>query len=137
AVAAGEGIAAILVEPARLCGLDAVADAELLERLADGGDRRPVEVLEADVVGNAHALVAQLPLREADERAMDRLGPHRLGAQAGAERLTVASERADADEVEADLDRLDDLERLEQADAATAERGVGEPVAGRQRLAAG
>jgi hypothetical protein len=68
---------------------------------------------------------------------MDSLGAHRLCAQASAEVVIAAGEGADADQVEADLDRLDGLEGLEQADAAVAEDRVGEPVLGRQWLAAG
>ena len=83
------------------------------------------------------SLLPSLALGEADEGAVNGLGAHRLGAQAGAEVLAALRERADPDQVQADLDGLDDLQRLEQSDAAGAERGVGEPVAGRQRLAAG
>ena len=61
---------------------------------------------------------------------MNGLGAHRLGAEPGTEVLAALRERADPDQVQADLDRLDDLERLEQSDAAVAERGVGEPVLG-------
>jgi hypothetical protein len=68
----------------------------------------------------------------ADERAVDGLGPHRLGKQPGAEGLARPRVDGDAEQVEADLDRLDDLERGEQADAAVVERRVREPVAGRQ-----
>ena len=56
---------------------------------------------------------------------------------ASAEFLARASEHANADQIEADLDRLDDLERREQADAAAVERSVREPVPRRERFAAG
>ena len=59
---------------------------------------------------------------------MDCLGAHRLGAQTRTEVLARARVGADAEQVEADLHGLDDLERLEQADVAVVEGGVGEPV---------
>jgi hypothetical protein len=55
-----------------------------LELVAHRGHAAPAEVLEADVVRDPDALAA-LALGEADQRPMDRLGPHRLGAQAGTE----------------------------------------------------
>src|SRR5689334_24284487 len=67
-----DGVARVLVEAARAAPLPAVSDAEPLERVARAGHRRPTEVLEADVVGHAHAL-AELPLGEAHERAVHRL----------------------------------------------------------------
>jgi hypothetical protein len=41
---------------------------------------------------------------------VDGLGAQRLGAEAGAELVAIADEDVDAEQVEADLDRLDDLE---------------------------
>src|SRR4051794_39325671 len=81
-------------------------------------------------------LLAQFPLCEPYERAVDSLGADRLCAQADAGVVAAAGVGADADQVEADLDRLDGLERLEDADAAVVECRVGEPVRGRQWLAA-
>jgi len=130
------GSPGVFVEPAGLRGLDRVADAESLEGFADRVERATVKVLEADVVGGTD-LLAQFALCEAYERAVHSLGAHRLCAQARAEVLAAPSEGADADQVEADLDRLDDLKGLEHADATVVEGGVGQPVLGRQGLAAG
>ena len=53
---------------------------------------------------------ALLPLDEAHEHAVHGLCAHGLGTHPGPEVLTSPCERADSDEVEADLDRLDNLE---------------------------
>src|SRR3954447_22991571 len=101
--ASGDGIAGVLVESARLVALDAVADAEVLQLGANCGHAAPVEVLEADVVGDADG-AAELILGVAHERAMDRFRPQRLRAEASAEVLTGARVDAHAEQVEADLD---------------------------------
>ena len=75
----GEWVAGIFVVAARMIGLDAVADAELLERLANLRNGGPVKILEADVVRDSDVL-AQFALREAPERAVHGLGAHRLRA---------------------------------------------------------
>src|SRR6185437_5643212 len=82
-------------------------------------------------------VLTELALREPNQCAMDCLRPHRLSAQARAELLAASRERANPDQIQADLDRLDHLEGFEQADAPTAEHGVREPVARGQRVAAG
>jgi hypothetical protein len=102
-------IAGILVEPARLRTFIPVPDAERLQRLTDRRDRGPVEVLKADVVRHSHVL-AELALSKPHERAVYRFGAHRLRAQARAKFLAGSHEGAHTDQVQADLDRFDDLE---------------------------
>ena len=114
-------IAGVLVEATWPVASRAVADAESFQRVAHLGHGGIVEILEPDVVGNADVL-AKLALREAHKRAVDRLGAHRLGAQPGAELVARLGIGADADEVEADLDGLDDLEGGEETDASGIER---------------
>jgi hypothetical protein len=68
--AVGDRVAGEVVEAPRLGGLHPVADSELLEGVLDLPEGLPVEVLEADVVGNAHML-PELILRVAHERPVD------------------------------------------------------------------
>jgi hypothetical protein len=107
--AARERVAGVFVEAPGLLVLGAVADTEPFQRDAHLRYRGVGEVLESAVVGNADVL-AKLTLSEAHERAVDRLGAHRLGAQPGAELFARFGVGADANEVEADLDGLDGFE---------------------------
>src|SRR6476646_3427728 len=79
-------VAGVLVEAPGALALRAIADAERFQRVPHLRHGAIVKVLEPDVVWNADVL-AKLALREAHERAVDRLGAHRLGAQPGAEFL--------------------------------------------------
>lgn len=130
--AARNRIARILIEPPGTTALLAVPDSEPFERIANLGNRRPIEVFETDVVGNTHVL-AELPLRESHERAMHRLRTHGFSAKPRAKLIARSRKGADADQIQADLDRLHDFERGEEADTAGSECRVREPVLRRER----
>ena len=124
--AAQARVAGVLVEAPGPVASRAVSDAQPFQRVAHLRNGGIVEVFESDIVGNSDVL-AKLALGETHKRAVDRLGTHRLGAQPGAELVARLGIGADADEIEADLDGLDDFEGGEKPDPSGIERRVREP----------
>ncbi len=108
-----------------------VTHAEALERFANSGQTLPVEVFKANVIGVPTSFPSCDWAKRTSARCTASL-PHRLGVYPCTELLASVHVGADTDQIEADLDRLDDLEGREEADAAIVESCVREPVRGRE-----